>query len=409
MSKNKKNTLPISLEQDLILHNYIYELYQNKIIITNYKKHLANNSFEAFLIKKLNKKDYILSLSLYYLNYLILNDKIITNSSLNFVNLKNKDAYAEIYSDVLNILPLCSQIYVLLEKGNYYDELNSQMFAIYKLCKNMHLLGQQITSLYFKNGDFINEFQVSYLDLVKRQLKSDIEKDLASIYSELKNLKKYLLEKDLALFDIISDLKNKLFSKYFTNEEKDKTKLVKISLKPFIYWNENRNNLLSIMNLKFLKENYPNSGKEIDELEQIEIVSTSLIFFFEYEENFWKSKANNTISLKFFMDNHSLMKYSYVLSNEDEIKDFLKKYYNFSSLDSYAFKKSVGSLITDISNKNKNNILAIFDEISRKIPSHISDNNFIIASSDKKEKEELIEVVAIKSYEIFIESFTDEK
>lgn len=94
----KKDKLPILPEQDLILFNYIYELYLNEVNIVNYKKHIIQNPFESFVVGCLEKEDYILGTSLYYLNHIIIEDHIITNSTLNFVATKNKDILAEIYS-----------------------------------------------------------------------------------------------------------------------------------------------------------------------------------------------------------------------------------------------------------------------------------------------------------------------
>lgn len=402
MSNTKKN-IPILLEQDLILHNYLFELYLNKVPITNYKKHIIQGKFESSLIDLLNPKDYVLSTSIYYLYYLIINDKIVTNSSLNYIAAKNKDALAEVYSDVMSIVPLCSQIYLLMERDGSAD-LKDKIYITYKLCSKLYLIGQKATSLYIKDSDFVREVQNGFIEITKSQIKSDIEKDIQAIYNEIKELKKFIIEKELLLFDIVNDLKQKLFLKYFTNIEKDRTSLIKIAKKPFMFWNENRNNLMSLINLHFLEKDYGSFEKEIKELKEIETVSSSMLFFFEYEEVFWKNKSYNAISLKFFMDNDSMMKYSYITKNEDKIKEFLKKYYNYTSLESFMFKKGVKALITEIVKNNDYDIFLIFKEISRKLPNYLVDNNFIISSS---ESDDLIENISLKSYEILMEVLSD--
>lgn len=390
--------IPIYLEQDLIVFNYIYELYLNGITITNYKKHLIKNSFEKFVLDNLEKEDFILTTSLYYLNYLILNDKIITNSSINYLQNKNKDLLAELYGDVLNILPLCSQIFLMMNMKNN-TELNNKLFAIYKLCKNLYLLGQKICSLYKKDGDFLKEVKNGYIDLIKRQIKTDLESELLHIHKELKELKAHLLDKELDLFDVFLDIKKQLFSKYYKDMEKNKTTLIKISKKPFIYWKDNKTNIMSQLNLHFLEE-FDSFEKELQELKDIENISTSLIFFLEYEEYFWKQKAYNTLALKFFMDKDDLMKYSYITKNEDELKDFLKRYYNYTSLESFSFTKNIQNLIEDIS-KNNRDLTIVLKDLNRKLPSFVVDNNFIIATN---ENEDLINALSLKIYKIFSES-----
>ena len=391
-----KIKLPLSLEQDLILHNYIYELFLNDIKIINYKKHNITNSFENYLIESLQDDDEsILSINIYYLYHLILNDKIITNSSLNYLNTKNNDLLAELFGDILNILPLCSQIYLLMERKNHTD-LNTKLFVLHKLCKMMYLLGQEIVSLYIKDGEFIKEIRNAYIELIKRQIRSEIESKMISIHNELKNIKQFIIDKELVVFDIIGDLKKILFNKYYTDKEKDKTNLVKLSLQPFIYWKDNRNNLMSNMNLKFMKK-LSGFEKEINELQNIERISTSLIFFFEYEEFFWKSKANNTISLNFFMDKDDLMKYSFITKNDDDFKDFLKRYYNYVSLESFIFKKNMKSFFED-SNKNIENLVLLMQHIHKKLPSLIDENLYIIPMKEHKEIENML---AMKLFEIF--------
>ncbi|WP_152633060.1 hypothetical protein [Aliarcobacter butzleri] len=399
---NEKKSIPVLLEQDLIVHNYIYELFLNGVSFTNYKKHINQGKFETTILDLLDSKDYVLSSSIYYLYHLIINDKIITNSSLNYLKNKSKDALAEVYSDVVSIIPLCSQIYLLIERtGN--DDLKDKLFIIYRLCKKMFLIGQKLTSLYIKDGDYIREIHNGFLELTKNQIRSDIEEELQKAYEEIKQIKSYIEEKELKLFDIVGDLKQKLFFKYFTNRDKNRTSLVKIIKKPFMYWNDNRNNIMSLINLHFLEKDYGSFEKEIKELKEIELISTSLVFFFEYEEVFWKNKSYSSIALKFFMDNDSRMKYAYITKNEDALKDFMKKFYNCNSLESFMFKKGVKNLLLEIT-KNNNDVFAIFKEISKKLPLYITDNNFIIST---QEKDDLIKDISIKSYEIFMEVLND--
>lgn len=399
---NEKKSIPVLLEQDLIVHNYIYELFLNGVSFTNYKKHINQGRFETAILDLLDSKDYVLSSSIYYLYHLIINDKIITNSSLNYLKNKSKDALAEVYSDAVSIIPLCSQIYLLIERtGN--DDLKDKLFIIYRLCKKMFLIGQKLTSLYIKDGDYIREIHNGFLELTKNQIRSDIEEELQKAYEEIKQIKSYIEEKELKLFDIVGDLRQKLFFKYFTNRDKNRTSLVKIIKKPFMYWNDNRNNLMSLINLHFLEKDYGSFEKEIKELKEIELISTSLVFFFEYEEVFWKNKSYSSIALKFFMDNDSRMKYAYITKNEDTLKDFMKKFYNCNSLESFMFKKGVKNLLLEIT-KNNNDVFAIFKEISKKLPLYITDNNFIIST---QEKDDLIKDISIKSYELFMEVLND--
>lgn len=391
-----KIKIPLSLEQDLILHNYIYELFLNDIKIINYKKHNITNSFENYLIESFQEDDEsILSINIYYLYHLILNDKIVTNSSLNYLNAKNNDLLAELFGDILNILPLCSQIYLLMERKNNTD-LNTKLFVLHKLCKMMYLLGQEMVSLYIKEGEFIKEVRNAYIELIKRQIRSEIENKMITIHNELKSIKQFIIDKELVVFDIIGDLKKVLFTKYYTDKEKDKTSLVKLSLQPFIYWKDNRSNLMSNMNLKFMKK-LSGFEKEINELRNIEKISTSLIFFFEYEEFFWKNKSNNTISLNFFMDKDDVMKYSFITKNDDDFKDFLKRYYNYVSLESFIFKKNMKSFFED-SHKNIGNLVLLMQHVHKKLPSLIDENLYIIPMKDHTEIENML---AMKLFEIF--------
>lgn len=394
----KKKQLNINLEQDLIFHNYIYELYMNEISITNYKKHLIKNSFEKYLLDSLEDEDFILSSSLYYLYYLILNERIITNPTLNYLTVANKDMKAEMYGDILNIMPLCCQIFALLNhKDN--SELNEKLFSIYKLCKKLNLLSHKLTGLYVRDGVFINEIQNGYLELIRKQLKSDAEDDFLFIHNEIKELKKHLISKEMDLFDVFQDLNKTLFSKYYNNLDKDKTSIVKISNKPFIYWNETKNNLMSNINLHFIGKTFKNFDKELEELKKIETTATSMLFFLEYEESLWKQKSYNAIALKFFMDKENMMKYSYIAKNEEDLKSFLKRYYNYTSIGSYSFSRRIIDLISDVVNNN-NDLTLAYKELSRKLPYAIAEDNFIITTN---EKEDLINALALKIYEIFIE------
>lgn len=397
----EKTVLPIYLEQELIFFNYIYELYQNQIPIVNFKKHITKNAFEKYLLTQFDKEDFILSTSIYYLNYLILNDKIITNSSINFLQTKNNDLLAEAYGDVLNIMPLCCQIFLLLEtKGN--KELNDKLFFIYKLCKKLYLISQKISALYKKDGDYLKEIQNGYLELIKRQIKTDLEQELIDIHTQIKEIKKHVQEKELELFDIVYELKKILFTKYYKDIEKNKSSRIKICKKPFLYWKDNKTNLMSQINLHFLK-NLDNFEKEFQELKDIEIISTSLLFFLEYEEFYWKKKSYNTIALNFFMDKHDLMKYSFITQNEDELKNFLKRYYNYTSMESFSFTKNIKNLIQDVS-KNNSDLSIILKDLSRKMPSFITDNNFIIATN---EKEDLLNALSLKIYGLFAEAINE--
>lgn len=400
-----KNSIPILLEQELIFHNYLFELYLNRIPFSNYKKHSALNQFENFILTEINSNEIILINSLYYLNYLILNDKIITNSSLNFMNNKNKDAKIEVICDVLNILPLCSQIYIYIEKQNKDKEFYNKLYSIYKLCKNMYLLGQQLTNIYIKDGDFIKEIDISFIELVKSQMKSGIEDKLVALYQELKKLKEHLIEKEQILYDVAGEVKEKLFTRYFSNEAKNKSSMQKISKNDFLYWDESKNNIFSSLNLYFIEKYDSELGNEIKTLKNIEKVSTSLIFFLEYENVFWKQKSYNSISLKFFMDNNDLMKYAYIQKHEDKIKELLKSYYNLSSIESFVFKKHIKQEITAIKNAHKNDIEMLLNEISRKIPKVISDGNFILSDENK---DKTTEDLSIALYKIFTEVLQSE-
>ncbi len=163
------------------------------------------------------------------------------------------------------------------------------------------------------------------------------------------------------------------------------------------------------MNLCFIEKSTQGLTKEIQQLKDIELVSTSLIFYFEYEYRIWKQKSYNAIALNFFMDNHSLMKYSYITKNEDEVKEFLKKYYNFISIESFVFKKGIKSLFSEIIKENKGDVVAIFKEISRKLPVYISNNNLIIANKEKENKKELVNIITTSIYGLLIEVLDNEK
>ena len=413
----------IDLQKNTIFFNYVYEILKEDIVISHYKRHSSKSEIEQLLVSLFNHEDSVLSSNLYYIYHLISTNNLINENGLasQMSFLKTKDAKMEILTDVLSLTPLFSSTYLLLKKFVDREKPkidDKKIFLIYNICEKIYKLGTKIIALYYKEGDFNKEINNSFIELVRYQVKNDIEKDILSIYKSLKSLKKGLIERNFILFDVFENLKNTLLINYYrfdeTAKDNSRNKIIKFSSEPFIYFYKTYSNMMSQMALHFIEnKNILNYDKETLILKKIENVSTSIIFAICYEADEIKKRTYSTIALDFFIDDNEIAKYSFIKNNEEEIKSFFVKFFNLKCINSYTMKSIIEKELENIYNEKETGndrdtaeLIFILKEFTRKIPLIIHENAWIISSDINKEN--FIEDLATKLYEYFL-GFLQEK
>lgn len=389
------------IETQLLKYNFFYEMLQQDVSIQHYKNLQTKSNIEHLFLKEAKEEDNVLIFTLYCAHNAIMNKMRDTKT------LKRVSSKLDIYMDILSNITLFSTLYLLLN-----DFLNrstttiseDRIYVLYQLCKKFYFLGDELSSLYVKDGDFLEEVEKSFVELVRLQSKSKIDVKIVELYVLLSNAQTTFIKKDFMFFDIFKSVGEALIPFCFSFPEKGSNPSNKVhiySTKPFIYFSGKTDNFINEMILYFVKKD-DLVDSEIDKikLDNINNTSVAMIFALFKEHGINEFNAYKSLALSFFVNNDNVAKYAYLERNGGGMKVHMQRFYNSKILKSNALAKTVEDELMRIHKGNKNDIVFLLKEFSRKIPLIASEKNWFVADEKNIEFEDEF---ALRLYSLFIE------
>lgn len=398
-----------SNQKKILVQSFLFEMISQDSSVADYKQLMPKSGVESFFLEKADDEDSLFLFSL-YIGFSLLN-----KDSLRKAEIKSpKGLKKDINIDILAILPFMTSFYFLFEA---FSEKHNETRNIEKLTplrtilESFYELGQEISSFYSKENDFLTEVDSSFSDLIQTHEMQGFDEKIEKVFLVYKNSMDSIEKNGVLFFDFTNDIANRLFPfkyDFLDNEKSTKTLASDIiySNNPFIYISGNRDNFSEQFLLYFIQKKELLENNDYESLLGIHRSTHALLFSVYIKREHFNRQMLKDLSSHFFFSNDKHGK-SAMLDKEIHTRSkYFERIYNYKTLESSKFKQSIMNELEKIYNESNADITMTLKTLSLRLPKIAKENKWFIG---EEKDEELHKDLSKKLFKFMIDFIEEQR